>query len=746
MTDRALLLVPRRSFLAAVGLSVAGLSLGVTSHAAPPARTPDGLRPNAFLHVAPDGKVTIVCHRSEMGQGVRSTLPVILADELGADTARVTVVQADGDETYGDQNTDGSHSVRGHYDDLRRLGATARVMLIEAAAKRWGVPATACEARDHAVHHAKSKRTLGFGELANEAARVPIPKKEDVPLRPRSELAHLGKTLPLLDAPAIVTGRAVFGADVRLPGMLTAIVARPPAVGGKVVRYDATKALAVPGVKSVLPLPAPSPPFAFQPLGGLAVLADTTWAAMRGRAALDVTWDPGPNATYDTASYDDYLARSVNAPGTVVRSVGAEAAPPSGGRGLTSLYQTPHLAHAPMEPPVALAKVDGERCEIWAPTQNPQSARAEVAKALGIPKEHVTVHVTLLGGGFGRKSKPDYVVEAALLARAAGAPVRVQWTREDDIRHDYYHSTSAQLLRADLDERGRVVAWHHRIAFPPIGATFRPATYADTGELQQGVLDLPLAVPSVRVENCEAQAHVRIGWLRSVANIYHCFAVQSFVGELAHLRGTDPRDTLLELLGPARVVTPVELGVPKLPNYGQSLDEHPVDVGRLRRVIERVAELARWNERTRDGRALGLAAHRSFLTYVAVVASVVRDARYGVRVDDAWIVADAGTVVNTERARAQLEGAVVFGTSLALHGAITMKGGATEQANFHDYRMARMPEVPREIHVEILPSEGPPGGIGEPGVPPVAPAIANAVFARTGTRVRQLPILRALRG
>ncbi|QAT85120.1 isoquinoline 1-oxidoreductase subunit beta [Corallococcus coralloides] len=745
----------RRSVLEGMGLVAAGLGLEVflpaRAHAAPmPTSLPEvpsgGLRANVFVHVAPDGVVTIVCHRSEMGQGVRSSLPVLIADELGADMAHVKVVQGDGDEAYGDQNTDGSSSVRKIFDDLRYAGATARTMLVAVAAKRWKVAPSECEARDHAVFHKGTQRTLKFGELAGDAAKLKVPRKDAVTLRPRSELKHLGKELPLLDGPDIVTGRAVFGADVVLPGMRTAVIARPPVAGGKVARYDATKTLAVPGVRQVVELPAATKPFLFQPLGGLAVVADNTWAAMKGRAVLDVTWEGGENAVYDSESYREQLLEVIGKPGKVVRNVGdAPGALAKAAKRVQATYNTPHLAHAPMEPPAAVARVENGTCEVWATTQNPQAARSEVAKALGLDPSKVTVHVTLLGGGFGRKSKPDYVVEAALVAKAVGAPVRLQWTREDDVRHDYYHSTSAQRLEAGLDANGKVVAWHQRIAFPPIGSTFSDATFAGDGEMGQGIVDLPLAIPDVRMENCEARAHTRIGWLRSVANIYHAFAVQSFIDELAHERGADPRDTLLEVLGPSRIVTPKDLGVAKIPNYGQSIEEHPVDTARLRRVIERVTGLSRWDDRKREGRALGLAAHRSFLTYVAVVVSVVKGADERIRVDEAWIVADAGTIVNMERVRAQMEGAVVFGLSLGLYGAITMKDGAVVESNFRDYRLARIAETPKRIHVDIIPSDGRPGGVGEPGVPPVAPALANAVFALTGTRVRELPLVKTVK-
>ncbi len=757
------MLIARRTFLAGLNVSVGGLALGFFSGQKPtnePSGTPGpkpktgsqavedsapGLNPNVFVHVAPDGLVTIVCHRSEMGQGIRSSLPVLIADELGADMARVRIVQADGDKAYGDQNTDGSNSVRSIYEEMRRVGATPRTMLIAAAARRWKVAPEECEARDHVVVHRASNRTLGFGELAVDADKLPVPKPSEVKLRPKAELRRTGRPLPLLDGPAYVTGSAAFGADVVLPGMLTAMIARPPVVGGRVKRYDATRALAIPGVKRVIELPVPTRPYMFQSWGGIAVLAENTWAAMKGRAALDITWEDGENAAFDSEQFRQTLAASIQSPGTPLRNVGdVEAALAKAARVIEAEYHVPHLAHVAMEPLVAVARVQEGTCEVWAPSQNPQAARAEAARALGLPQEKVQVHVTFLGGGFGRKSKADFVSEAVLLAKEAGTPVRVQWTREDDVQHDYYNTVSAQKLSAGLDERGKVIAWRHRTAFPPIGSTFAPVNRPGAGDLQQGVLDLALAVPNVRAEACEANAHVRIGWLRSVYNIFHAFSVNSFIDELAHARGEDTRDVMLEVLGPPRVATLEELGTQVLRNYGAPLETHPVDVARLRNVIERVTQLSGWSNRKKDGRALGLAAHRSFVSYAAVVASVLRDAAGKLRVDEAWIVLDAGTIINPDRVRAQMEGSVIFGMSLALHGAITLKGGAVQQSNFRDVRLVRMGEAPRKIHVELVQSDAPPGGVGEPGVPPVAPAIVNAVFSLTGTRVRELPLSRTL--
>ncbi|HEX5657406.1 MAG TPA: molybdopterin cofactor-binding domain-containing protein [Polyangiales bacterium] len=409
------------------------------------------------------------------------------------------------------------------------------------------------------------------------------------------------------------------------------------------------------------------------------------------------------------------------------------------------MYYTPYLPHATMEPPAALASVHGERCEVWACTQDPQTARSELAKALGFDEANVVVHVTLLGGGFGRKSKPDFIVEAALVAKEAGVPVRVQWTREDDLRHDFYHSVSAQRLEAGLDAGGKLIAWHHRTAFPPIASTLKGTASPDAGSLGLGFLDVPIDVPNLRGEACDAKAFTRIGWLRSVANIYHAFAVQSFIDELAALRAQDPLVHQLELLGPARLWSLADLGVSEYRNYGQPLAEHPIDTARHRHVLERATTLARWSDRAREGRSLGLAVHRSFLTCVAVVISVVKTSSARIAVDEAWIVADAGTIVNAERVHSQLEGAVLFGLSQALYGEITMEGGIAQQSNLRSHRLLRLPEAPRAIHVEVIQSDAPPAGVGEPGVPPVAPALANAIFALTGTRIRELPIARTMR-
>jgi isoquinoline 1-oxidoreductase beta subunit len=427
-----------------------------------------------------------------------------------------------------------------------------------------------------------------------------------------------------------------------------------------------------------------------------------------------------------------------------VREVGdIDAAFKKAAKVVEAEYVVPHLAHMTMEPMASIVRpLQGRAVEVWAPTQDPQGAREEIAKIFGLAEDKVTINVTLLGGGFGRKSKSDFIAEAAVLAKQLGVPVRVQWTREDDIRHGYFNAANAQQLRAALDDKGNVTAWHHRTALTPIATTFREG--ADTpsaGDLQQGVLDLALAAPNVRAEPCKATPHVRVGWYRSVYNIFHSFAVGSFIDELAHARGKDPRDTWLDVIGPAKKHSLADLGIAKLSNYGESLDKHPVDAGRLRNVIERVTDLAKWSNR--KGRFLGLAAHRSFVTYTAVVISVVPDPTRTFRIDEAWIAMDPGTVYNKERVHAQMEGSIVMGISNALYGGITLTNGAVDQSNFRDARIARNRDIPHKIHTELIVSTEPPSGVGEPGVPPVGPAVANAIFALTGKRIREIPIANA---
>jgi isoquinoline 1-oxidoreductase subunit beta len=701
------------------------------------------LHPSVYLGINPDGTVWIVAHRSEMGTTSRTSLPLVVADELDADWKRVKIEQAIGDPRYGDQNTDGSHSIRSFYDAMRVAGATARLMLIQAAAQQWGVPAASCETELHVVVHRATNRKAGYGELATAAAKLPVPAKSELKFKPKSAWRYVGKGEVSYDLEALVTGKAVFGMDARLDGMVYASVERPPVLGGKVKSYDDKDALKVAGVRQTVPIDPFKPPPAFQPLGGIAVIADNTWAAFQGRKKLNISWDNGANESYDSDAYKNELRETAHKPGKVVRNVGdADAAFAKRGKVVEADYYVPLLAHASMEPMVALAEYKDGKVTAWAPTQNPQAVQDIVSKELGIAKEDVICHVTLLGGGFGRKSKPDYVAEAAVLSKKVGRPVKVVWTREDDIKFDYYNAVAAMYLKAALGANGKPEAWLQRSVFPPITSTFDVnAVYGDPGHLQQGWTDVPYDLANLRIENGPAKAHVRIGWLRSVANIYHAFGVQSFTDELADAAGRDRVEYLLELIGQPRKID--FTGV-NYPNYGASFDTYPWETGRLRHVIEVVAEKSGWGKRKHaKGSGVGIAAHRSFLTYVATVVEVEVNDQGEVRIPRVDTAIDAGLVVNPEATRAQFEGAAVFATSIVRTGEITATKGAIDQSNFQDYPIARMADAPYQTNVYFVESDAPPAGVGEPGVPPYVAAFCNAVFAATGKRVRDLPITKA---
>ena len=701
--------------------------------------------PLVFVAIGTDGTVTITCHRPEMGQGVRTSLPMVVADELEADWSRVRVKQAQADEMrFGNQDTDGSRSVRHFFEPMRRCGAAARTMLEQAAAVRWGVPVAEVVARNHEVVHRSTNRKLGYGDLAVAASHLSVPSRDTLRLKAPAQFRYIGKgDVKIVDGPDIVAGRGMYGIDTRLDGMLYAVVARPAVYGGKVVSYDAGDAMKVPGVVRVVEIPGTPPPSEFQPLGGVAVIATNTWAAIQGRGVLKIQWDDGPNGSYDSTVYKAALETAARAPGKVVRNDGGVAAAmTTAARRVQAEYYIPHMTQAPMEPPAATARIVDGRCEVWACVQAPQATRDRVSNRLGLSLDRVTVNVTLLGGGFGRKSKPDYAVEAALLSKAMdGKPVKVTWTREDDIQHSYYHTVSVEHLEAGLDASGKPTAWLHRSVAPAIAALFGPdPKHEQPSELGMGLVNVPFAIPNLRIENHEAAAHTRVGWYRSVSNIPHAFAIQSFAAELATAAGRDPKDYLLELIGPSRRIDPRTMSDSW--NYTESPVLYPLDTGRLRRVIETAAQRASWGRPMRAGQGLGIAAHYSFVSYVAVVVEVAVSAKGDLSIPRVDIAFDCGPQVNPERIRSQLEGACVMGLGNALLSEITFKAGRVEQSNFNDYQVARMDIAPRDIRVHLLPSDFsvPLGGVGEPGVPPIAPALCNAIFAATGKRIRKLPI------
>jgi isoquinoline 1-oxidoreductase beta subunit len=706
--------------------------------------------PHAYVTLHDDGTVTIVCHRSEMGQGIRTTMPFIIADEMEADWAHCRVEQAVGDEKkYGSQNTDGSTSIRLFLSKYREAGATVRALLEDAAAKEWGVNANEVRARQHQVVHEATGRTLAFGALVASARSLPMPDKSRVKIKSPAERRWQGKKMPSIDLVPMTTGSATYGADVRLPGMKTAVVAHPPVWGGKVKSFDATAALKVPGVERVLHIPEPPIPAGYNTLGGIAVVAQNTWAAIKGREALKIVWDDGPNADYDSVAYKATLEASVRKPGMPGRTLGnANEALGAASRRLEREYYVPHLSHAQMEPVAAVARFANGTLEAWAPTQSPQDARNTIAKYLGLDDAKVIVNVTLLGGAFGRKSKPDYICEAAWLAREVGAPVRVQWTREDDLRNSYYHTVAAHRLEAGLDASGNVTAWRHRVAHPAIEATFAPNVEGSgPDELTNGASDIPFAIPNMSVEMCAAKAHTRIGWYRSVNAIHHGFAIGSFVDELAIAAGKDPAQFLLALIGPDRTVDLSKDGlVAPASNYGGTWTDYPLDTARARRVIQLAMEKSGWGRPLPNGRGRGIAMHRSFLSYVAMVVEVDIGAQGVVTVPRATVAVDAGYIANPDRARSQMEGAVIMGMSNTLYSEISFEKGRVVQSNYPTYQVTRMRAAPRVVDVILVESEELPGGIGEPGVPPSAAALCNAIYAATKVRIRQLPVGKQLAG
>jgi isoquinoline 1-oxidoreductase subunit beta len=700
--------------------------------------------PRVFVAIAPDGIVTIVAHRSEMGTGVRTSLPLIVAEELEADWSRVRVQQAHGDEVrYGNQDTDGSRSTRHYMMPMRQIGASARMMLEAAAAKRWGVAASEVKAVNHEVVHQESGRRIGFGDLAADAVKEPVPRIEGLKLKDPKNFRYLGKgEIGIVDLRDITIGKAHYGSDTRLPGMKYAVIARPPVTGGKLVSFDAADTMKVPGVEKVMEVKGWPWPSKFQPLGGVAVIARNTGAAIKGRDALKIVWDDGANGKYESVAYRTELEEAARKPGLVVRKEGdVDAALKDADKVIVGEYYLPHLAHVSMEPPVAVASVKGDKAEIWAPVQSPGGTREDVAKTLGIPEDNVTVNVTLLGGGFGRKSKCDYALEAALLAKEIGAPVKVQWTREDDVRHGFLHTVSVERIEAGLDKKGKLIAWRHRSVAPSIASTFKANTvHKAPFELGMGLVDMPFEIANIQCENPEATAHTRIGWFRSVSNIPHAFAVQSMVGELAHATSRDQKEMLLELIGSPRIVD--LSSVQDLWNYGEPYDSYPIDTARLRKVVELVAEKGGWERPVPKGHGLGIAVHRSFVSYIATIVEVAVNDKGKFTVPRVDTAIDCGTYVNPERIRSQIEGAAIMGLSLAKYGEITFKDGKVQQKNFDDFQVIRIDEAPLVTNVYIVPPgpDTPPSGVGEPGVPPFAPALTNAIFAATGKRIRVLPI------
>ena len=706
----------RRNFLKASLLAGGGLILGVhipglNGSAKAAQQGISTFVPNAFLRIAKDGSVTVIGNHSEMGQGAYTSGAMTIAEELDADWTKIRVEPAPVDPAYnhpiyGVQITGGSTSTWSEWDRLRKAGAAARQMLLAAAAQTWNVDPSTCRTGNGQVIHTNSQRRLSYGELVEKAATLTPP--QNVTLKDPKDFKIIGKAIKRLDTPDKTNGKAVFGLDVNVPGMLVAVVARPPVFGGQLKNFNADKAKAVPGVRYVVEIER-----------GVAVVADGFWPAKLGREALEIVWDEGPRASLDSRTQREEYAGLAKKTGVVAKNEGeAVSALSKASKKLEAIYDLPYLAHATMEPMNCVADVRADSCEIWVGTQFQSGDRDAAARDTGLKPEQVKLHTTLLGGGFGRRSPLDshVVREAVQISKTVKVPVKVVWTREDDMRGGYYRPRAYHTVSAGLDGNGKPVAWQQRIVCQSIfvGTPFEPAVVKNGVEetAVEGAADLPYDIPNLLVEWHQAPDGVPVFILRSVGHSHTAFVVETFVDELAHAAGKDPFEFRNALLG-----------------------KHP----RHKRVLEFVAEKAGWGKAMSNGRGRGLAVHESFGSYVAQVAEVSISKDRGLRVHRVVCAVDCGPVVNPDIVRAQMEGGIVFGLTAALYGEITFEKGRVRQGNFHDYPMLRMHEMP-QIEVHIVPSEDKMGGAGEVGVPPVAPAVANAVFALTSKRIRRLPI------
>ncbi len=712
--------IDRRSFLKATIL--ASGALFVTSGFPMRSRAEDKLgiaenpaaefRPNAFIKIALDGKVTITVGQAEMGQGVLTSLPMIVADELEVDWKNVSYEHAPPGKEYnnpafGAQITGGSASIKGLFDPLRKSAAGVREMLVAAAAQAWGVPAGECRARNGEVFHPTSRRTVKYGMLLDAAAKITPPAEPK--LKDPKDFRYIGKSVKRLDSPEKVNGTGVFGIDVKVPGLLTATIARSPVIGGKVATVDDTAAKAVKGVRGVYKLDS-----------GVAVVADNYWAATKGRKALKITWDEGKMAGVTSASLlASDVAAAKSAKGIEAKKTGDVAAGKAkAAKTIEAVYFTPYLAHATMEPMNATADVRADGAEVWSGIQAQQVVQGMVAKELGLTPEKVKVNNTLLGGGFGRRLG-DYVIDAVRLSKLSGKPVKVVWTREDDMDHDYFRPSAYNVMSAGIDAAGKPVFWQHRLVTPSIMASLGPGLFGFAqppdrldDSATEGAHNLPYDTENLFVDWVRTEHGVPVGFWRSVGSSHTAFSTECFLDEVAHAAGKDPYEYRMSLLA-----------------------KHPRHAGALKLA----AEKAGWGKGLAKGMGRGIAVHESFGSYVAEVAEVSVDKDGHVKVHRVVIACDCGQVVNPDTVVAQMEGGMVYGLTAVLYGEINIENGGVKQRNFYDYKMLRMNEMPK-VEVYIVPSTEKHGGVGEPGTPPIAPAVVNAIFAATGKRIRSLPV------
>jgi isoquinoline 1-oxidoreductase beta subunit len=700
----------RRDFIVAGAAAGAGLVIGVYLPHGRKHQAGDAFSPNAYLKITPDNKVTVVVARSEMGQGVHTSLPMILAEELEADWKQIQIEQAGASTLFGDQTTGGSASVRTTWDPMRRAGAAAREMLISAAALHWGVGRASCKAENGAIVHATSSRRATYGELATKAATLPVPT--DVVLKQAKDYKIVGKPLPRLDTPAKVNGSAEYGIDFRVPNMKYALLARCPVIGGKVANFDDKEAKKLEGVSYVGKLTDSS----------IAVVADSVWSAMEGRRVLQVTWDEGPNKDLNTAAIMQSMREAASKTGVPLYSVGDVKK--VSGRRIEAAYELPFMAHAPMEPGNATAHVEGSKCEIWAPTQVPQDVRDSVAAATGLDADNVKVNVLLIGGGFGRRLEHDYAVEAAQVSKAINGPVKVLWTREDDMRNSTYRPASYHKLSAVLDGQGWPAAFMHDLVAPSISA--------QKGQPGEGGVDpdlkdeaaLVYSFPSAQLRYIQTETPVPLGWMRSVYALQVAFANECFIDELAAAAGKDPLAYRMHLLAKDEDI-----------RYFDATWR----TARMRGVLQMAAEKAGWDKPLPAGHYHGIACFGCFSTYAAQVVELSMEQGQP-RIHRVVAAVDCGQVINPNILQQQIQGGVIYGLANALRAKITIEKGRVVQGNFDDYAPLRMNEIP-VVEAYFVESTEAPSGVGEPPLPPLAPAICNAMYAATKKRIRALPVL-----
>jgi isoquinoline 1-oxidoreductase beta subunit len=726
----------RRDFLktgAATGVALLiGVRFSRAAAATDPAQGQEKPQVNPFdawVRITPDDRVTLVLGKSEMGQGVMTALPMILAEELCVDWKQVHIEQAPTNPKIYDLGTGGSGSVAGSWQPLRQAGAAAREMLILAAAKKWEVSTDTCQAQNGRIVHGHPERSFRYGELVADASKLPVPNLRTVPLKNSNDFTLVGRDTHRVDAVSKSDGTAKFGIDSRIPGMLYAVIARCPVFDGKVASFDATKAKSFPGVRDVFEIKISGR--GASSTGGVAVLADNSWAAIQGRNLLEVKWDEGAAASESTDELRKQFIANVTKPGKVVRNDGdANAALDSASKKVEAVYELPFAAHVCMEPMNCTVHIRPDSAEAWVPSQGPQWAQAVIAETAKLPPEKVTVHTTLMGGGFGRRYQADFVMEAAQVARISGKPVMVLWTREDDMQHDFYRPASCHKLHGALDNNGQLAAYKHFQTSTSIAVKWREngQDKPEDGEFGTGAT-IPYATPNIRIEYTLAHSSAPRAWWRSVEHSSSGFVMESFIDELAHSAGQDPLAFRLKLLGPDR----------KIKQFGaESDDTPPLDTARLKGVLKLAAEKSDWGKHLTSGQGRGIAGFFSFESYVAAVAEVSSD-KGQIKVRRIVCAVDCGRPINPNGVRAQVESAAIYALTATVKDPITVERGRIVQANFNDYDMIRMNEAP-PIEVHLVSSTAAPSGIGEPTVPVIAPAICNAIFQATGKRLRRLPV------